>query len=91
MNKLAAIVFAACVLGAAAAAPAADSFFRQWRVDTLVGEGIDLYRHGDYSGSLEKFDAALELGPQTVTTRYDRALDLYALGKYQDAAGELRG
>ncbi|MBV8281988.1 MAG: tetratricopeptide repeat protein, partial [Candidatus Eremiobacteraeota bacterium] len=90
MNKLAAIAFAICVLGVAATAAGADSFFRQWRVDTLVGEGIDLYHHGEYADSIDKFDAALELEPQDVSARYDRALDLYALGKYDAAAVELR-
>ncbi|MDQ2817978.1 MAG: tetratricopeptide repeat protein [Candidatus Eremiobacteraeota bacterium] len=86
---LAALLFASAAVCWAASA-SAGNFFRQMRVDSLMSDGVGLYHQGDYTNSLAKFDAAISLSDDNNQAHYDRALDLYALNRYPEAAAELR-
>ncbi|MBC5823716.1 MAG: tetratricopeptide repeat protein [Candidatus Eremiobacteraeota bacterium] len=88
-KQVVAIAVAAAIVSCAASASAAN-FFRQLRIDSLMSDGVDLYHRGDYPGSLSKFDAVVALAADNNQAHYDRALDLYALGRYNDASTELR-
>ena len=51
MKRIAWVVLAAAVVFGSAGAAKAQNFFRQMRVDSFVGSGIDMYHHGDYNGA----------------------------------------
>src|SRR5450432_3119841 len=78
----------AVIATATTTAAYAQNFFSQLKVDSLVGQAIDLYRRGDFAGSLDRLGTAIALSPNDVQAHYDRGLALYALSRYGDAADE---
>jgi tetratricopeptide (TPR) repeat protein len=55
----------------------------------LFDEGLALFKSADYKGALPKFDAALAKLPGDPVIHEVRALTLFALGDYADAAAAL--
>jgi hypothetical protein len=68
---------------APAAAPTADPAVQAF------DEGLALFKRGSYPQALSKFDSALRLAPQDPVIHEVRALTLFALGRYTDAAATL--
>jgi hypothetical protein len=64
------------------AAPAAAS-------DTAVDAALEKFKAGDYVGALAGFDAALKAAPNDTVIHEVRALALFALGRYPEAAATL--
>lgn len=50
-----------------------------------VQDGKALFSHGKYEQALEKFERRLESGKATDATRYNIAVTLYRLGRYDEA------
>ncbi len=55
----------------------------------LFDEGLAQFKSGDYRGALAKFDAALQKLPDDPVVHEVRALALFALGDYNQAAAAL--
>jgi hypothetical protein len=66
----------------AQAAPAAAS-------DTAVDAALEKFKAGDYAGALAGFDGALKVAPNDTVIHEVRALALFALGRYPEAAATL--
>jgi len=81
-KAVATTVVLAGIVGATATAAYAQNFFSQLKVESLVGQAIDMYHKGDFSGSLDRLDSAIALSPNDVQAHYDRGLALYALARY---------
>ena len=63
---MAATLASAGVVAATATAAYAQNFFSQLKVESLVGQAIDLYHKGDFAGSLDRLDSAIALSPTDV-------------------------
>jgi tetratricopeptide (TPR) repeat protein len=55
----------------------------------LFDDGMAAFKAGNYAAALAKYDAALKLMPTDPVLHEVRALSLFALGKYQEAAATL--
>ncbi len=58
----------------------------QAEADQFVKEGVSLYKNGDYTGSITKFDAAIQLQPNHGEAMYEKSFSLIALKRYDEAA-----
>jgi len=58
-------------------------------VDAVVDEALAKFKDGDYPAALSSFDKALRLSPGDSVIHEARALALFALGRYQEAAAAL--
>lgn len=58
-------------------------------VDAVVDEALALFKEGDYASALASFDKAVRLSPTDSVVHEARALALFALGRYQEAAAAL--
>ena len=68
---------------AATAAPANDA------ANAAVDEALAKFKAGDYAGALTGFDRAVKLAPKDSVIHEVRALTLFALGRYPEAAAAL--
>ena len=75
--------------GGAAAAPVAESAPAAAASDTTVDAALEKFKAGDYAGALAGFDAALKVAPNDSVIHEVRALALFALGRYPEAAATL--
>ena len=57
--------------------------------DVAVDEALAKFKAGDYAGALAGFDKALRLSPKDSVIHEVRALALFALGRYPEAAATL--
>ena len=57
--------------------------------DVAVDEALAKFKAGDYAGALAGFDKALRLSPKDSVIHEVRALALFALGRYPEAAAAL--
>jgi len=57
--------------------------------DALVDAALAKFKAGDYTGALAGFDQALKLSPKDSVIHEVRALALFALGRYPEAAAAL--
>ena len=57
--------------------------------DLAVDEALAKFKAGDYAGALAGFDKALRLSPKDSVIHEVRALALFALGRYPEAAAAL--
>ena len=57
--------------------------------DVAVDEALAKFKAGDYAGALAGFDKALRLSPKDSVIHEVRALALFALGRYSEAAATL--
>jgi tetratricopeptide (TPR) repeat protein len=57
--------------------------------DAAVDAALGKFRAGDYAGALAGFDQALKLSPKDSVIHEVRALSLFALGRYTEAAAAL--
>lgn len=57
--------------------------------DTFVDEALGTFKAGDYAAALAGFDKALKLSPNDTVIHEVRALALFALGRYTEAAAAL--
>ena len=57
--------------------------------DTAVDAALGKFKAGDYAGALAGFDQALKLSPKDSVIHEVRALSLFALGRYTEAAAAL--
>ncbi|MFM8705510.1 MAG: tetratricopeptide repeat protein [Planctomycetia bacterium] len=69
--------------GAATAAPA------NAEANKVVDEALAKFKAGDYAGALAGFDRAVKLSPKDTVIHEVRALTLFALGRYPEAAATL--
>ncbi len=58
-------------------------------VNAAVDDALATFKAGDYSGALGGFDKALKLSPNDSVIHEVRALALFALGRYPEAAATL--
>ncbi len=58
-------------------------------VDAVVDEALAKFKEGDYAAALASFDKAVRLSPGDSVIHEARALALYALGRYAEAAAAL--
>jgi len=72
------------VAGQPAAAPAAND-----EGNALVDDGLARFKAGDYTGALAAFDKAVRRAPRDTVVHELRALALFALGRYPEAAAAL--
>jgi tetratricopeptide (TPR) repeat protein len=68
--------------GQPAAAPSDDA-------NAAVDAALEKFKAGNYAGALDGFDAALKLSPKDSVIHEVRALTLFALGRYPEAAATL--
>ncbi|MEX0668891.1 MAG: tetratricopeptide repeat protein [Pirellulales bacterium] len=73
----------------AAEAPAEQPATPPSPADAAVDEALAKFKAGDYAGALAGFDAALKLSPKDSVIHEVRALALFALGRYPEAAAAL--
>jgi hypothetical protein len=57
--------------------------------DATVDAALEKFKAGDYAGALAGFDAALKASPNDSVIHEVRALTLFALGRYPEAAAAL--
>jgi len=57
--------------------------------DSLVDAALEKFRGGDFGGALAGFDRALAMSPNDSVIHEVRALTLFALGRYTEAAAAL--
>ena len=57
--------------------------------DTAVDAALEQFKAGDYAAALAGFDAALKTAPNDTVIHEVRALALFALGRYPEAAATL--
>jgi tetratricopeptide (TPR) repeat protein len=69
--------------GAATAAPVNDE------ANAAVDDGLAKFKAGDYAGALAGFDRAVKASPKDSVIHEVRALTLFALGRYPEAAATL--
>lgn len=69
--------------GAATAAPVNDE------ANAAVDDGLAKFKAGDYVGALAGFDRAVKASPKDSVIHEVRALTLFALGRYPEAAATL--
>ena len=76
---------------AIAAAPASSDAATQDTSPSVVqfDQGLANFKRQDYQGALKAFDSALKLDPKDPVVHEVRALTLFALGDYQQAAAVL--
>jgi len=74
--------------GQASPAPTAASSAED-EAATLYGTAADAFKTGDYNTALKQAETALTKMPGNTTLHQFRALCLFAMGKYPDAAGTL--
>jgi len=70
-------------------APAATTAEAPSPGDAAVDAALAKFKAGDYSGALAGFDQALKLAPRDSVIHEVRALALFALGRYPEAAAAL--
>jgi tetratricopeptide (TPR) repeat protein len=69
--------------------PAAEAAAAPAPSDTVVDAALAKFKAGDYAGALAGFDKALRESPRDSVIHEVRALTLFALGRYAEAAAAL--
>ena len=74
---------------AASQQPATETAPASSPADAAVDAALGKFKNGDYAGALAGFDQALKLSPKDSVIHEVRALALFALGRYTEAAAAL--
>ena len=74
---------------AASQQPATETAPASSPADAAVDAALGKFKTGDYAGALAGFDQALKLSPKDSVIHEVRALTLFALGRYTEAAAAL--
>ena len=74
---------------AASQQPAIETAPASSPADAAVDAALGKFKTGDYAGALAGFDQALKLSPKDSVIHEVRALTLFALGRYTEAAAAL--
>jgi tetratricopeptide (TPR) repeat protein len=75
--------------GGAAADPAAEPTSPPSETEVLVEKALAAFKSGDYASALAGLDRAVKLSPEDSVVHEVRALALFALGRYPEAAAVL--